>query len=142
MPQQNPLSEAIPWKGKPMGCESQPPMVICRLGRCEAQSRCQWGEGVFDNDASDGSPPSSFLSKNVDNVGQLRKAVFGVATAQPNARTSKQRDLVLSITAVLNLKSDFGRMHLRGHSIEITLFDISVRLLTFSQKPTMGGSRR
>ena len=87
-------------------------------------------------------PYRRFCRKMLTTSDNCEKLYFGVATAQPNARTSKQRDLVLSITAVLNLKLDFGRMHLRGHSIEITLFDISVRLLTFSQKPTLGGSRR
>ena len=87
-------------------------------------------------------PHRRFCRKMLTTLDNCEKLYFGVATAQPNARISKQRDLVLLIIAVLNLKSDFRRIHLRGHSIEIMFFDISVRLLTFSQKPTMGGSRR
>ena len=44
----------------------------------------------------------------------------------------------MSITAVLNLKSDFERMHLRGHSIEMTLCNISVRCQHLS-KNDVGG---
>jgi len=96
-------------------------------------------KGVFDNDASDGSPQRPFFEKCWQHRAILKNPYLSIATAQPNARIEMQRNPVLYTAAIPNLKSVSRRMRLRGHNMEITLSDNSVLLLTFSQKPDDGG---